>query len=491
MRQVRRQRIHLLWIIPLLLVVAAGVTGVAMLFQWLRSEECLLLIQEKTSSALHASAKLAPLHWGWLGVSSSSLEASGSEKSSLKQLNSDGLRARLRPAALMQGYWVIEEISLEKLTLHLGRPGSEAAFKEVKEVVASRPSTLPTWIPSQLVIEVIRTDRADIIIDMPKGGGMEIRGSRLQAFPETHPANAQEEGTRIEARGGEYHFSRFPALKLNLLTLRARISATGTELTGAELAPPDGGRIKLEGSFPAGGKTSRLSGHFENVPLTTVLPALKGYLAGTLDGTGRAEWSPVSFHLGEGMLSARDVTLTQVPMLDKIAGLTGIATFRHLPVQVARASYVRRGESTDWNDVVLESKGLVQLIGKATTGSDGSLSGTFQLGITSSIVSILPFAKEILGLNEHDGFIWMPVQIGGSLSHPTEDLSPRLGMAITAGATGVARESIQAGLKILGLDQANSTNSSTNSSLPIPTDAVKTLEQGVGKGLDALGGFLK
>ena len=88
----------------------------------------------------------------------------------------------------------------------------------------------------------------------------------------------------------------------------------------------------------------------------------------------------------------------------------------------------------------------------------------------------------------------MPVQIGGSLSHPSEDLSPRLGLAITAGATGVARESIQAGLKILGLDQANttnSTNSSTNSSLPIPTDAVKTLEQRVGKGLDALGGFLK
>jgi len=487
----RSHRIHLLWIIPLLLTVSAGIIGLVMLFQWLRSEECRLLIQEKTSSALHASATLAPLQWGWLGVSSSSLKASGSETSPLKQLASDGLHARWKPASLMQGFWGIEEISLEKLTIHLGSSGPEAAIKEVKEAVASHPSTLPTWIPSQLVIEVIRTDHADIIIDMPKGGVMEILGSSLQAFPETHAADPQGDTTRIEARGGKYSFSRFPALKLNLLTLRARISATGTELTGAELAPPDGGRIKLEGSFPSGGKISRLSGHCENLPLTTVLPSLKGYIVGTLDGAGRAEWSPPSFHLGEGTLSARDVTLTQIPMLDTIAKLTGIATFRNLPVQVAHASYVRRGESTDWNDVVLESKGLVQFIGKATTGSDGSLSGTFQLGITPSIVSILPFAKEILGLNEHDGFIWMPVQIGGTLSHPTEDLSPRLAMAITSAATGMAREGIQTGLKILGLDKTG-TNSSTTNSLPsIPADAAKTLEEGANKALETIGGFLK
>jgi len=483
--QVRRQRIHLLWIIPLLLVVAVGVTGVAMLFQWLRSDACLLLIQEKTSSALHASAKLAPLHWGWLGVSSSSLEASGSEKSSLKQLNSDGLRARLRPAALMQGYWVIEEISLEKLTLHLGSPGSEAV---INEVVAASPSPLPKWLPSQLVIEVIRTDHADMIIEIPHGGVMKILGSHLEAYPETHPKGDE---TRFEARGGEYSFARFPDLKLNLRTLRARISQSGTELTGAELAPPAGGTIKLEGSFPTGGQTKRLSGHWEKIPLTTLLPALKGHIVGTLEGKGHAEWGSEGFLVAEGTVSASDVTLTQIPALKTIASLTGIAAFNNLPVQSAHASYSRRGEATDWNDVVLESRGLVKFLGNATTKSDGSLSGVFQLGITSSIVAILPFAKKILGLNAHDGFIWMPVQIGGSLSHPTEDLSPRLGMAITAGATGVARESIQAGLKILGLDQANSTNSSTNSSLPIPTDPVKTLEQGVGKGLDALGGFLK
>jgi hypothetical protein len=483
--QVRRQRIHLLWIIPLLLVVAVGVTGVAMLFQWLRSEECLLLIQEKTSGALHASAKLAPLHWGWLGVSSSSLEVSGSENSSLKQLNSDGLRARLRPAALMQGYWLIEEISLEKLTLHLGRPGSEAV---INEVVAASPSPLPKWLPSQLVIEVIRTDHADMIIEIPHGGVMKILGSHLEAYPETHPKGDE---TRFEARGGEYSFARFPDLKLNLRTLRARISQSGTELTGAELSPSAGGTIKLEGSFPTGGQTKRLSGHWEKIPLTALLPALKGHIVGTLEGNGHAEWGSEGFLVAEGTVSASDVTLTQIPVLKTIAALTGIAAFNNLPVQLAHASYSRRGEATDWNEVVLESRGLVKFVGNATTKSDGSLSGIFQLGITSSIVAILPFAKEILGLNEHDGFIWMPVQIGGSLSHPTEDLSPRLGMAITAGATGVARESIQAGLKILGLDQANSTNSSTNSSLPIPTDAVKTLEQGVGKGLDALGGFLK
>jgi len=497
-RQARSQRIHLLWIIPLLLVVTAGVTGFVMLFQWLRSEECRRFIQERTSGALHASATLAPLQWGLLGVSSSSLQAAGSGSSSLKQLSSDGIRARWKPSTLMQGYWGIEEISLNKLTLHLGAPGSEAALKEIKEVkdeVAAKTPPLPKWLPTQLVIEVIRTDHADITIDIPNGGVMTIQGARLEAFPEPHASAAKGDETRIEARGGEYRFSRFPDFKLNLVTLRARISEAGTELTGAELTPPAGGSLKLEGSFPADGTMSHLSGHWEHVPLTTLLPALKDHLVGTLEGSGRMEWTTEGFHLAEGTVSARDVTLTQLPALEKLATLTGIVAFRNLPVQVAHASYSRRGPATEWNDVVLESKGLVQFIGKAITGADGSLSGTFQLGITSSIVAILPFAKEILNLNEHDGFIWMPVQIGGTISHPTEDLTPRLGMAIAAGATGVAREGIQTGLKILGLDKSN-TNSATTNSLPtslpnsIP-DAAKTLEQGAGKALDALGGFLK
>ena len=472
----------------MLLVVGLGAAGFVTLSRWLSGEECRALIERKTAEALHATTRLAPLRWGWFGVSSESLKASGSDQTALKRLESGGLHARFKPVSLVRGYWGIEEISLEKLVLHLGSPGSEAL---VEEVVATSPSPLPKWLPSQLIIEAIRTDHADIIIEIPNGGMMKILGTHLEAYPETHPMGDE---TRIEARGGEYSFTRFPDLRLNLRTLRARISQNGTELTGAKLAPPAGGSLKLEGSFPTRGKASRVSGRWENIPLTALLPSLKDQIVGTLEGSGRAEWSDAGFQLAGGTVSANDVTLSQIPVLEKMAALTGIAAFRNLPVQVAHASYSRRGEVTDWNEVVLESKGLVKCVGTATTGSDGSLSGAFQLGITSSVVAILPFAKEILGLNEHDGFIWMPLRIGGTLSHPTEDLSPRLGMAIAAGATGVAREGIQAGLKMFGLDKVNkgnATNTSTNDPLPGPTDAVKTLEQGADKALDVLGGFLK
>lgn len=497
MRRAHRQRIHLLWILPLLLVVLTGVGGSFLLFQWLRSEEFRILIEDKTSGALNASAKLAPLSWGWFGVSSPSLEASGSERSSLKKLNSNGLRARMKITTLFQGYLGIEEITLENMTIHLGSPGPEAV---IKEVVATSSSALPKWIPSQLVIEVIRADRANIIIEIPNSGVMMLQEVHLDAYPETDPKGKE---TRVEVRGGQYSYSRFPDLKLNLLSLRARVSKAGTELTGAELAPSSGGTVKLEGSFPTHGKVSRISGHWENIPVTALLPALKEHVVGTLDGTGRAEWSDQGLQLAEGTVSASEVTLTQIPVLEKVAALTGINAFRNLPVQVGSASFSRHGDTTDWNEVILESKGLVKCVGKATTKSDGSLSGSFQLGITSSIVAILPFAKEVLGLNEHDGLIWMPVQIGGTLSHPSEDFSPRLGMAITAGATGVVREGLQSGLKILGLEKSdpttNSTNpatsaNSTNTILPKPsaaTNTLKALDEGANKALETLGGFLK
>lgn len=529
-RQARSHRRHLLWIIPLLLVVTAGVAAFVTLFQWLRSEECRLLIERKTSGALHASTTLAPLQWGLLGVSSPSLMASGSEASSLKQLSSERIHARWTPTALMQGYWGIEEISLSKLSLQLGSPKSEAPLKVIEKIeeiqkvtpeTNSTSSLLSKWLPSQLVIEVIHTDNADITIDIPNGAIMKIQDARLEAFPEKHPATKSTERaettteTRVEVHGGTYSFSRFPDFTLKLVSLHARLSDHGTELTGAELTPPDGGSINLEGSFPSQGPMSHLSGRWQNIPLITLLPAIKDHLLGSLEGSGRMEWNPAGFHLAEGTLTAHDVTICKFPVLDKLSSLTGISTLKNLPVHEAHASFSRRGEATEWNDIVLESKGLVKCLGKATTGADGSLSGTFQLGVTPSIVAILPFAKEILGLDEHDGFIWMPVQIGGTLSHPTEDLSPRLGMAIAASATGMAREGIQTGLKILGFDKnitstvatnagatsgitpgTNSPTSSTNystNSLPnfIPAEATKTLQEGASKALDALGGFLR
>ena len=119
---------------------------------------------------------------------------------------------------------------------------------------------------------------------------------------------------------------------------------------------------------------------------------------------------------------------------------------------------------------------------------------------------MIPFAREVLGLNEHDGYIWTPMLVEGTVAHPKEDLSPRLATLVTAKAEGMVKEGIQEGLKILGIkspgedsaSNALSTNATNATALPgtlspgnLGTNAVRDLEQGAGKVLDTLGGFLK
>jgi hypothetical protein len=70
-----------------------------------------------------------------------------------------------------------------------------------------------------------------------------------------------------------------------------------------------------------------------------------------------------------------------------------------------------------------------------------------------------------------------------------------------AGAEGMVREGVRAGLGILGIKVGEGTNAPASSGSPIPapapsapsaaTNAVKTLEQGAGAVLETLGGFLK
>jgi hypothetical protein len=232
------------------------------------------------------------------------------------------------------------------------------------------------------------------------------------------------------------------------------------------------------------------------VNLASLMPMLQGHVLGVLEGRGEAAWGRDGLHALSGNVSAHDVTLSEIPGLEKLALFTGIDQFRHLPVQEAQATFSGDAEKTVWHDIVIESKGLLKLSGDAEVGKTGSLRGSFQVGINRGIVAIIPFAREALGLNERDGFIWMPMKVEGTLSHPKEDLTPRLAMVIAARAEGLVKEGIQEGLNLLGIKAQSDARGvtgtpATNGSVSPVTTPDKSLQQQAGKVIDTLGGFLK
>ena len=398
---------------------------------------------------------------------------------------------------MLQGLLQIEEITLEHARLHIdtARHPKDVSLSVHQELTPQASSALPGWLPSLLVIDLIRAKQSDVLIDLPSGNSLDIRGTHLEAHPEGLE-------TRFEARGGTLKSSLLPELEIK--TIRCRIKPDLVDLTGADLVFPMGGTLQLEGIFPDTQQSS-LSGLWENVPVATLLPTLSHQINGTLDGNATVSWDMAGAHSIEGKIQANKVILFNIPMLEGVSELTRMEAFKYLYLQRAQASFSIKGESSSWHDIVLESQELLKLVGNAEIQRGGAFSGSFQLGLSSPIVTVIPGASQVFGKDQHDGYYWTSLQVGGSLSHLTEDLTPRITAAVLSNAGLLIQQGVKQGLQLLGIkgaiipstNPAPTTTNATNGSIAIPSSSslpstpVDDLKQGAGAALDVLGGFLK
>lgn len=490
----------LLWTVSPLVPLALLAVLLVLLVRWIGSDDCRTLLQKKTSEALNAEAQLAPLNWSWFGVTSPRFSATGQNGTALKQMEATGLQAVLNPSAIFNGVWGVKEITADELKLRIGAAGPAPSAPTSALAGNAAPPALPAtglskWIPSLVVIEVINGRKTDILVETSQAT-ISLTGSVMEARP-----SPNGEKTLFKLTGGAVGTSRYTDLKLTLGTARCILTDKGLDITGADFTSPQGGTIRGEAMFPSDGSPSTLSANWEKLPISVFLPHFADKLAGVLAGDITMRWESGNHRQGSGTIRGEGITLTGIPALAQFAQLTGLEQFRKLPIQTFSTRFTIRDGLTEWRDVVIESPGFLKITGEVNTALDGTLSGTILLGITSRIVNMIPMARELLGLEERDGYIWAkePVTLGGTLSKPTESLTPRLSVLLAAGAEGVVREGVRSGLELLGIkvgDPATpgATNAPVSPLPPVPistTNAVKTLQQGAGAALDALGGFLK
>lgn len=462
-------------------ILLVGSVSLLMLSRWIRSEECRAVLESKASEALSGKAEFGPLEWLWVGVASPKVKASSGDGARPHSLEAGNVRARLRLASLFQGCWAVEEISMEKARLHFAA-AVPAQLRESKPAAAHASMVrLPSWIPLVLVVEAVRSGNTDLLFDLPSGKMLELLGTKLDVYPE-------KEEFRLEAHGGQMIWTQFPGFQPNLLWARGRLREGRLRINGAELGFTGGGSTSFEGEFPDPDGVSHIKLHCKGLPISDVFPTALSMVSGTISGEGTASWTPTEARSMEGKLAVDNASVHDVPALDELALFTGMEQFRNLSLKKASASFVRAGNVTHWSEIILEAPGLLKVTGEAEVGDNGSLAGTLQAGVTTDIVRVIPMARELLSAEEREGYFWIPVHVGGSLEHPTEDLRPRLVTAIATKASGVIRGGIEVGLKILGI-KPDSTNASV---LPAAaTNTVKSLEKEAGSVIEAVGSFLK
>jgi hypothetical protein len=473
-------------VVPLLLatlfLLGSG-AGLLMVSRWVRGEECHALLESKASEALAGKAEFGPLEWLWVGVSSPHVKARTGDGARPHSLEADNVRARLRLASLLQGCWAVEEIAMEKARLHFAAAVPGRLKEEVPSPSQGTASPLrrSPLIPSVLVVEAIRSGNTDLLFDLPEGKMLELLGTKLEVYP-------GKEDLRLEAHGGRMIWTQFPGFQPNLQWARGRLREGRLRINGAELRFAGGGSAEFEGEFPDHDGVSHIKLRCRGLPVGDVLPGASAMVGGSISGEGRSDWTPSELRCMEGRLAVDDASVHGVPALDELASFTGMEQFRHLSLKKASASFSRSGNVTRWREILLEEPGVLKVTGEADVGDNGHLSGTFQAGVTTDIVRVIPMARELLSAEEREGYFWIPVHVGGSLEHPTEDLRPRLVTAIAAKASGMIRGGLEEGLRILGIKPG-----ATNGPTPPPEapNTVKSLEKEAGSVIDAVGGLLK
>ena len=373
--------------------------------EFLSGEDFQKLVERHAGAALGGDAELTPLRWTGPSAFSDTLRVRGGSGSSFQEIEARHLRADWNWRAIFSGAWRLEEITVESLRGTFGPPsGTGSGLADPLPFPA--PSGWISFLPKRFELGQALIRRADLSF-----GDISLRDSALKIQPDRGD-------WKFSGTGGTLAIPHWPSLSVE--SYQSRSGGDRLRIDAASLRVSATGRIAVSGDWPG-----KLDLEWDGVELSDLLqPPWKGMVNGTVSGNGKIEaaGSAGSFQISNAVLRGAE-------WLEELAILTGRGDFRRLSIQKATGDFEFREGVWRWNDLVLESEGLLRIEGRVSVSADRSLSGEVRVGVASALLRSLPGAREKVFTETRDGFVWTPVRLGGTLESPSEDLSARLAMA--------------------------------------------------------------
>jgi len=372
-------------------------------------------IASRAGAALKAEAALQPLRWDGDSALSESLMLIGRESAALDRLEAKGLRAEWNWRALLAGAWKIENIEIQAISaafkLETGAASDDAPRDDSKKPAA--PSFLASWLPSRFELGGFDVRKADL-----RFGDIQSTGQTLTV----HPVAG---GYNIEARGGSLSIPWLPPLSHAQSRIRKREGIY--YLDDSRFFLPSGGSVVASGNS---GTKARLTLTWDGVPFAA-LPVSD--LAKYLDGTSHGQATRDAQGVWRGNIAFTGARLRDLPLLKNAASFLRDSSWTNPSLQKLSADFEWSLGNLTLTNLVVESAGLARIEGSVRIAKGSDLSGQLELGLDLNTLKLLPGARETIFATSRNGWYWSPVQLGGTLSAPKEDLSPRL-TACVAGA---------------------------------------------------------
>jgi len=397
---------RIFWItagVVVVLIASALIAASLWTGSYIRSDSFRSLLTDVTGKAFDANAGFGPLHWTGASVYSETATLEGNAGSALRQVKADQVRAEINWRAVFSGAWRVEEISIERLNGEWtpSPPSAERAKKEVQS-----PAGLASLLPRRFELGLLRIGKADLAF-----GDIKISNSSISVKPDGS-------GWVFQGNGGDLHLPEVPPLTIN--TFRAREQGGDFFLTEGLFRLGANGKLEASGESSGGG---RLQLSWEGIQAGDLLEKeWKKRLSGTLSGNAALRF-PLQ---ANGTAQLREGLLENVPLLATVAEFTGNPAFRRMPLQEVDGNFEYSGGHLSVSQFSAESKGLMRVEGMFTIGKQGNLDGTFEIGVTPQTLQWLPGSRERVFKKARNGYLWTDLKLGGTVQHPTENLSPRL-----------------------------------------------------------------
>lgn len=449
------------WLFALITFVIIGVVVLMLMpmlvMNWVRGylqEEAFRGKMEQIfGMQLQGKVALAPFRW--TGDQVTSTEASVHTAHGWRA-TLDGLHLSIDWNGFRQGKWRTVGTGVDRVTLERtpADPSAPVVAQDSLPTTTPAGSSLPNWLrrylPTQTEVDGIRVDRFTLI----HPGPWNVRDSKVRI------AGWQQGETSIQAvaEGGILETPiLLPAqtvpIKLNLTRASFRLSREDLHLKEATLQWLDAGEITAQGHFSPHEGSWEITTQMVGIPLRECLSEdWKIRLSGNLKADLAAKGIGIASPLVTGKVELREGVLTALPILDQLATYTGVERFKRLVLDIATANVRLSGDTRQFENIVLQSNGLLRLEGRLTIQGD-QINGDFLLGVTPETLKWIPGAQQHVFTSSNPtgpiGMTWTPLHITGTMQAPREDLSSRLAAAAGKALLNAPGEIVGQGSQLL------------------------------------------
>lgn len=412
--------------------IAVGVFFSVWLGRFVTSPGFSKFLASQAGKAMEAEAELKSLRWDGSSALSEGLVLIGLGSSELDRLEAKALRAEWNWRSLFQGAWRIENIEVQEMSASFrqseGSPSEknlagkgldpgDAPDQSNSPTSSARNAKIPSfvagWLPSRFEFGRLDVHKADLDF-----GKVKTTRNALNILP-------VENGHDIEARGGSLSIPGIPPLTLAQCRIRERNGKYFLDDSRAFVA--GGGSIVASGNL---GKNTRLNLKWEGVPVNLLpVPKLGEYLTGISKGMATLEADGT----WRGSLSMSGASLRGLPLMKTVASFLRNPTWANPPLKTLSADFEWSAGNLTLTNLIIESENLARIEGDLRVAAGGALAGQLQVGLDQNTLKFLPGAREAVFKTTRGDWNWSSVQLGGTLSQPTEDLSSRLTTSIAAG----------------------------------------------------------